>query len=87
MAALTQSEWFEKLSGWVPKWYFESEEYQVAVFQALAKLLASADAEMRAQFDETFITRAVSFMVDQHGYERSITRYTGESDANYSGRI
>lgn len=87
MAALTQQEWFDKLSTWVPKWYFEDETYQVAVMQALAKLLASADTEMRAQFDETFISRAADEMVDQHGYERSISRYSGESDANYAGRI
>jgi hypothetical protein len=87
MAALTKQQWFDKISAWVPKWYFEDENYQVAVFYALAKILNSADVEMRAQFDETFITRGVGLILDQHGYERSILRNSGESDANYSERI
>lgn len=87
MPALTQQEWFDKISAWVPKWFFESEHYQAAVFQAIAKVLASADTEMRAQFAETFITEAADDMLDQHGYERSILRNTGETDENYALRI
>lgn len=87
MAALTKQQWFEKIRGWVPTWFFSSPEYQVAVFNAIAKLLASSDTEMRAQFDETFITRAMGAMLDQHGYERGIIRYLNESDANYAERI
>ena len=87
MAALTKQQWFDKISAWVPKWYFENENYQVAVFYALAKILNSADVEMRAQFDETFITRGTGLILDQHGYERSIERNSGESDANYRTRI
>ncbi len=87
MAALTQAQWYEKIKGWVPTWFFSNPGYQTAVFQAIAKLLESADIEMRAQFDETFITRAMSLMLDQHGYERGILRYVDETDANYAERI
>jgi hypothetical protein len=87
MAALTQDEWYEKIKAWVPTWFFSNPSYQVALFQAIAKLLASADTEMRAQFDETFITRAMELMLDQHGYERGIIRYVDETDGNYSERI
>lgn len=87
MAALTQQQWYDKISKWVPVWFFENENLQVAVFQAMAKLLESMDEEMRAQFDESFISRAANLTLDQHGYERSIFRLTGESDTNYALRI
>lgn len=87
MAALTQGQWLAKISAWLPQWFFENSGYQTAVFQALAKVLSSADTEMRAQFDETFIMRALSLMLDQHGYERSILRNANETDENYAERI
>lgn len=87
MAALTQQQWYEKIKTWVPSWFISSQQYNAAVFQAMAKLLASADSEMRAQLDETFITRAAEFALDQHGYERGILRYPDESDNDYSERI
>lgn len=87
MAALTQAQWFAKLKGWVPTWVFETEYYQVAVFQALAKLLNEADVLNYDKFAQTFITQAIGDILDQHGYERGVIRYSGELDVDYAERI
>jgi hypothetical protein len=85
--AISQAQFYEKLKGWVPDWVFESENLQVAIFQAMAKVFANAHAELLALKVETFIETATAETLDLHGYERSVTRNDSEADANYSLRI
>lgn len=84
--ALTQEQWFEKIKGFVPTWVFENERLQVATFQALAKLLATAHSEMELLAQETYIAQADAYL-DLHGSERSVARLEDEEDAPYALRI
>lgn len=85
--AHTQQEWFEKLKGWVPSWVFEKEDVNVATFQAIAKVLAEAQASAAAQAAQTFLDNATGSLLDLHGSERDVTRVPGESDNSYRERI
>jgi hypothetical protein len=84
--ALTQAQWFDKLKGWVPSWYFETEQYQRAHFMALARLLSDMQASAEALVQETFITQADEYL-DLHGEERNTDRLEDEENAAYAFRI
>lgn len=85
--ALSQAQWFQKLKDWVPKWVFEKEKSNVAIFQGIAKVLAQSHLDMEDNRDETFIDKAVDEFLDQHGDERSIPRASGETNTTYRPRI
>jgi hypothetical protein len=85
--AISKAQFYEKLKNWVPDWVFESENYQKAVFNSIAKILSSSFDEVLDFVDQTFIEDATQYTLDLHGSERSVTRIVGESDANYSLRI
>lgn len=85
--AQTQAQWYDKLRMFVPSWWFEQEAHNVAVFQALAKVMATLESDLEAHQTETFIAQADGNFVDAHGEERSISRLPSESDLAYSGRI
>jgi hypothetical protein len=85
--ALTKEQWFQKLKGWVPTWFFSSAEYQEAHFYALAELLRLLQVEMEAHRDQTFILQSTAPTLDLHGAERSTTRFAAEPDAHYADRI
>lgn len=85
--ALTQAQWFEKLKGFVPAWYFEQEHYQVAHFQALALLLSQAQEYGEERRDAAFITTGTDPELDLQGYEVNVDRLPGEFDSLYRPRI
>lgn len=85
--ALTQEQWFQKLKGFVPEWWFEQERYNVAVFQAMAKMLSQVQTDAESYVRETFIAQSTAPVLDAHGDERSLDRLTGESDSAYSLRV
>lgn len=85
--ALTQDQWYQKLCSWVPTWFFESGHFNTAQFQSYAKVFAESQAQLEAFRDETFITESDTNFTDAHGFERSVSRFDGESDASFSGRI
>lgn len=84
---LTKEQWYQKLKSWVPTWYFESEQYNVAVFNAIAKLLSRSQDVADQHFIETFLLQAHGEFVDAHGDERNVKRLPGEPDALYAPRI
>lgn len=84
---LTQEEWYKKLKSWVPNWFFETEFYNVAVWQALAKALATLDETSETHFARTFILQATGEYLDAHGEERGVDRVFGEPDQLYAKRI
>lgn len=84
---LTQAQWYDKLRAWVPSWFFEEEETNVALVQALAKDLSLADQSADDHFNATFITRAIANFIDIQGYERNILRLPGEADELYDPRV
>lgn len=85
--ALTQEQWYQKLKGLVPNWYFETEKYQRAHFLALAKLLSALQEISEQNVDATFIRQAEDEDLDLHGYERGIDRLTEEPDETFAIRI
>lgn len=85
--ALSKEQWFQKLKGWVPTWFFESSSIQQGHFYALAQLLSTLQAEMETHKTETFIAQAAAPQLDLHGAERSTPRITAESNGSYQVRI
>lgn len=85
--ALSQSQWYEKLKSWVPQWFFETEYYQKAHWQALAKVLADMEVVLDDHIMETFIAQASGSFLDEHGIERNLTRLINEMDSQFSVRI
>jgi hypothetical protein len=84
---MTQEQWYQRLKSWVPGWVFESENSNVAIFQAIAKLLAAVQDDAEVLFDQTMIDEAEDPYLSLHGDERQVDRRTAESDANYRIRI
>lgn len=85
--AKTQAQWFEQLKAWVPEWFFEKEENNVAIMQALARILAESEADVADQKKQTFILESDSPYLDLHGFERSVTRLIGELNPPYAKRV
>ena len=82
-----QEKWYLKLRGWVPQWWFEEEENQVAVFYAMAMVLAKLECELENHIKETYICQAEGGYLDEHGLERNLTRFINELDTTFSQRI
>lgn len=85
--ALTQDEWFSKLKGWVPTWFFETEHYNVAEFQAIAKLFAEAEQQAEDHFQQGYIANATNEIADLYANERNFRRLPQEIDPVLTGRI
>jgi hypothetical protein len=85
--ALTQEQWFQKLKKFLPKWFFEEENYQKAHIYGVAKVLEALQANAQEHVLATFVMDAEDEELDQHGYERGVTRLSGETDAQYAPRV
>lgn len=85
--ALNQAQWYAKLKKFFPGWWFESEEFQDAYTQGIAKVLAQLQTDVDAHIAATFVLQATGEELTQHGLERGILRQTGESDASYELRV
>jgi hypothetical protein len=90
--ALTPEQWFQKLKGLVPSWFFSRNQHQEAHFRTTAKILSDIQAEGEATQQQTFIAQASGGVVDLHGDERSIVRIElpddeMEEDGEYSFRV
>lgn len=85
--ALTQTQWYDKLKGWVPEWYFETVQYQSAHFMALAKLFSDMETVLESAVSGTFIMQSDTPEIEHHGYERSTDRLEDEELASYRIRV
>jgi len=85
--ALTQSQWYDKLKQFLPKWFFEQENLQAAHVQAVAKVLEQLQSDVDDHIAATFVLQATGEELDQHGSERGIPRQTGEADSSYEKRV
>ena len=83
----TQAQWYERLKGWVPAWWFEEEENNEAVFQAIAAVCAKLDSVGLQHVTQTFICQAEAGYLDEHGAERNTPRFAGELDVQYRIRV
>lgn len=79
--------WFQKLKGWVPQWFFEDEQFNVAHFRGIAKILNEIECMLEDHIRETFICQAVDGYLDEHGLERNLTRLGAELDTTFRERI
>jgi hypothetical protein len=85
--ALTQDQWYEKLKGFVPAWWFTQAKYAPAVFQGIAAMFAALQVDADDQFAATFLEQSGAPVLDVMGSERSVTRLTSETNASYAARI
>lgn len=84
----SQEDWYKKLKSFVPGWFFEEEEQiNEAVFQGLAALFSELELRADEHQAETFILQADSGYLDEHGFERNLTRGDGELDPPFAERI
>lgn len=85
--AISQEEWFLKLSRFIQNWIITDDGFSEAVYQSIAKTLAEQSLNLDSNIDETFIDTAAGEYLDLHGKDRNVVRYEGESDASYRERI
>lgn len=85
--SLTKEQWYQKLRSFLPKWYFEDEDNQVAHLKAIAKLLEDLQQFSDDRFIATFLSSAIGDDLLAHGEERSLPKFPGETDPQYSLRI
>lgn len=85
--ALNQSQWYAKITKWVPGWMFKKKILSPAVFQAIAAVFAQIQKDTDDAQTSTFITESAAPVLDLHGDERTIPRLTGELDASYAPRV
>lgn len=84
---VTQQEWYDRLSSWVPGWFFENQGVNYAHFWALAKLLAQQELIAEKKLNDTYINFAQGAYLDHKGEEWGVFRLFGESDEDYRIRI
>jgi hypothetical protein len=85
--ALNQSQWYEKLKSFVPEWWFEQDNYNQAVFQGLAAVLAELQLRGEEHQQITYLDGATEQFLDAHGDERNVIRLIPEPDNVYRERI
>jgi len=85
--AKSQAQWFNTLKSWVPEWFFGQNGSNVAIFQAIAKILNESEIDLDEQMMKTFILQSSDTYLDLHGYERTVVRLSSELDPPYAIRI
>lgn len=84
---LTKAQWLQKLKRLVPKWVFQENVENEAVFSGLAAVLEATDSDSEQHLAETFIDQATEEYVELHGDERSVERLPSESLGSYRARV
>jgi hypothetical protein len=85
--AVSKEQWLERLRSFLPVWFFEEEGYQLAHFEGVAKVLEQLSIDLDEHFAETFILSSTTDTLDDHGDERSLSRFTNEFDPSYRFRV
>lgn len=85
--AKTKLQWYDRLKGWLPTWWFEKTENQEAILMGMAAVLERLELDLDDHFRETFICQAEGAYVDEHGSERNTPRNEFELDSVYCNRI
>ncbi len=84
---LTKEQWFVKLKKMVPKWVFEEEENNVAIFKGMAAVIAQSQIDANNLFKETFLDESSTVYLDWHGKDRNKVRLLFEKNIAYSQRM
>lgn len=82
-----KQQWYDTLKAWVPQWFFEAEDYNSALFYAMARVLEQVGLDIQDTLDQTYLDRASGSYLDLHGDERVVPRLPGENDPPYAVRI
>lgn len=85
--ARTKDEWYVRLKGWLPSWWFEETQNQEAILYGMAAILERLEGSLEEHIAETYIDQANTGFLDEHGYERNVYRETGELNPPYAIRI
>lgn len=85
--AKTKQQWYERLKGWLPTWWFEKTQNQEAILMGMAAVLEKLELSLDDHIKETFIIQANGAYLDEHGSERNVARNSLELDSTYSNRI
>lgn len=85
--ALTQDQWYQKITKFVPSWYFEKGVLSTPVFKAISAIFQQIQQDSDDSQKSTFITQASAPILDLHGDERGKSRLAGELDPSYALRI
>lgn len=85
--AANKAIWLAKLKSWVPSWFFEEEVYGEAYFTGMAAILNELECMLDDHIKETYICQAEGGYLDEHGFERNLTRLTNELDVTLRERI
>ena len=85
--ALTQSQWYAKISKFVPSWWFEKYVYAPAIFQGIAAVFAQIQQDTDDAQSATFILQSPSPILDMLADERSVTRLPGETNVPFALRV
>lgn len=83
---MTKAEWYSTLQGWLPDWWFTTEEDE-AILWGMAAILERLEGSLGEHGGETFILTAAQGYLDEHGFERNLTRLSGELDPLFANRI
>lgn len=83
----SQADWVAKIKSWVPNSFYEGKTVESALIQAIAKVFAEAEADVRDQQAQTFIDLAIGGYLDLLGSERSTERFTDEFDSDFRKRV
>lgn len=85
--ALSQDQWFKKLKSWVPAWFFETPQYNEAVFFGIAKVIEKLEIVAEDHVRETYISQAVDGYLDEHGLERNLVKIKDELENTFRQRV
>jgi hypothetical protein len=89
--ALNLSQWYAKITKFVPSWYFERKDVSGALSPGVFKAIASVFQQLQQDTDDqqasTFITESAAPVLDLLGDERNTPRTLGESDISYAPRV
>jgi len=86
--ALSQSQWYELLKANLPEWFFEKEDLNAAIYQGIAKAMATVHEDLDCHFDETNIDTATTETLDEtFGDIRTIPRFPNEQNDQYRQRL
>lgn len=85
--AKTKDEWYVRLKGWLPTWWFEETENQEAILYGMAAVLERLEGSLEEHVKETFICQSAQGFLDEHGWERNVFRETGELDPEFCVRV
>lgn len=85
--ALTQEQWFNKLSSYVPSWVFQEDKNATAHYQGLAKALEALQGSAEDHIKETYITTSSGEFTDLHGKDRNEVRTATDTPETFKARI